>query len=156
MSRRKTVIKKAISPDSKYNSTLIAKFINLVMKGGKKSISESIIYYAMEISGNKLKENPLKIFQQVISNVRPTVEVCARRFGGATYQVPREASDKRSISLAMRWVINAAKQRKASSMKKKLSEEFCDAYNNRGVAIKMREDLHKLAAANKAFSHFRW
>ena len=156
MSRRRATIRRVVNPDAKYNSVLVGKFINLLMKGGKKSISEKIFYCAIEEAGKKIKEAPLKVFQQVIDNVRPTVEVRARRFGGATYQVPREISDVRALSLAMKWVVNAARKRQALSMKKKLFEEVCDAYNNRGSAIKMRDDLYKLAAANKAFSHFRW
>ncbi len=156
MSRRKAVAKRVISPDAKYNSVMVAKLINFVMRGGKKAISEDIVYSAIKQAGKKVKGSPLKVFHQVIDNVRPTVEVCARRFGGATYQVPREVSDHRAISLAMKWVVLAARNRKASAMKDKLFEEFCDAYNKRGAAVKMRDDLYKLALANKAFSHFRW
>lgn len=156
MSRRVAAVKRIILPDAKYNSVLVGKFINFVMRGGKKSVAESIVYFAMKKLGDVLREDPVIIMQQIVSNVRPSVEVCSRRFGGATYQVPREVSDTRSLSLAMKWIVREADKRKDLSMKDKLFEEMCDAYNNRGFAIKVRDDLYKLAATNRAFSHFRW
>ena len=156
MSRRRAAVRRSVLPDAKYNSVLVAKFINILMRDGKKSIAESIFYHAIEKMANNLKEDPLEIFQQVIDNVRPSVEVCSRRLGGATYQIPREISDYRAVSLAAKWLAIAANKRKNSEIRRKLYEEMLDAYNNRGMAIKMKEEIHKLAEANKAFAHFRW
>ncbi len=156
MSRKKRANRRVILADSRFNSPVVSKFINLLMRKGKKSIAEKIFYSAVEKASKKIKEEPLRIFTQVIDNVRPSVEVCARRFGGATYQVPREVSDTRSISLAMRWIIRSTNKRTASLGADRLCSEICDAFNNKGLAIKMRDEVHKLAAANKAFSHFKW
>ncbi len=156
MSRRRAALRRNVLPDAKYNSVLVAKFINILMRDGKKSIAENIFYYVIEKMAKDLKEDPLEIFQRVIDNVRPSVEVCSRRLGGATYQIPREVSDYRALSLATKWLASAANKRKNSAIRRKLYEEMLEAYNNRGFAIKMKEEVHKLAEANKAFAHFRW
>ena len=156
MPRRGTVKKREIKPDYRYNSTLISRFINAVMRKGKKSLAERIVYEAMEVVKQKSKQDPLKMFEKAVENVRPLLETKSRRVGGATYQVPVEVPEHRSISLAIRWIIRFAKERSGKSMVEKLAAEVLDAVNNRGGAIKKKEDTHKMAEANRAFAHYRW
>lgn len=156
MPRRGTVKKREIKPDYRYNSTLISRFINAVMRKGKKSLAERIVYEAMEVVKQKSKQDPLKMFEKAVENVRPILETKSRRVGGATYQVPVEVPEHRSISLAIRWIIRFAKERSGKSMVEKLAAEVLDAVNNRGGAIKKKEDTHKMAEANRAFAHYRW
>jgi len=156
MPRRREVIKREIPPDPKYKNILLARFINNVMRRGKKSSAERILYRALEIVQERTKEDPLKIFEKSVSNVKPVIEVKSRRVGGATYQVPTEVRPERRIALAIRWLINYAQERSEKSMEEKLAAELLDAANNRGGAIKKRDDVHKMAEANKAFAHYRW
>jgi len=156
MPRRGTIKRRKPQPDHFYNSTLISKFINTILKKGKKSIAESIVYKAMERVNQKSKEDPLKMFEKAVENVRPVLETKSRRVGGATYQVPVEVLLNRSISLAVRWLIRYARDRAGKSMEEKLSAEIIDAVNNRGGAVKKREDIHKMAESNRAFAHYRW
>jgi len=156
MPRRGTIKKRKLKPDHFYNSTLISKFINSVMKKGKKSLAERIVYSSMEQIKQKAKEDPLKVFEKAVDNVRPSLETKSRRVGGATYQVPIEVSTNRSTSLAVRWILRYAVDRPGKSMIEKLSGEILDAANNRGGAIKKREDTHKMADANRAFAHYKW
>ena len=156
MSRKKQAPKRIFYPDSKYNSLVLAKFINFVMYDGKKSTSEKIIYKALEKIKDKTKEDPIKIFDSAIANIRPNLEVRSRRIGGATYQVPQEVKSKRSQTLALRWLLEATRKRKNKSMSDKLFNELMDAYQRKGSAIKKREDTHKMAESNKAFAHYRW
>ena len=156
MPRRREVAERSISPDSKFGSKLVAKFINCLMHDGKRSTSEGIVYEAFQIITEKTKESPVKLFEQALENVRPRIEVRSRRGGGATYQVPTEIRPSRRTALGFRWLINYARQRPEKGMAKKLAAEFLDASNNRGSAVKKREDTHKMAEANKAFAHFRW
>ena len=156
MSRKKQAPKRIFYPDSKYNSLILAKFINFVMYDRKKTTSEKIIYSALEKIKNKTKEDPIKIFDSAISNIRPNLEVRSRRVGGATYQVPQEVKSKRSQTLALRWLLDATRKRKNKSMSDKLFNELMDASQNKGAAIKKREDTHKMAESNKAFAHYRW
>ena len=156
MSRRHAATKKIIKSDSKYNSTLLSKFINNIMKDGKKSLAEKIVYGALSKIEKKHSSDPFKTFCDGINNVKPFVEVTSVRVGGANYQVPSPVDEKRGYALATRWLIEAALKRSGRSMIEKLAEEFFEASNNRGVAIKKREDTHKMAEANKAFAHFRW
>ncbi len=156
MPRRGTIKRRKPKPDHFYNSTLISKFINTILKKGKKSVAESIVYKAMERVKQKSKEDPLKMFEKAVENVRPVLETKSRRVGGATYQVPVEVLLNRSISLAVRWLIRFARDRAGRSMEEKLSSEILDAVNNRGGAVKKREDIHKMAESNRAFAHYRW
>ena len=156
MPRRGTVKKRKPRPDHFYNSTLISRFVNTVMKKGKRSLAEKIIYGAMEQVKQKGKEDPLKMFEKAVENVRPLLETKSRRVGGATYQVPIEVPIKRSTSLAVRWLLRFAGERSGKSMTDKLAAEILDAVNHRGGAIKKREDTHKRAEANRAFAHYRW
>jgi len=156
MPRRGKVKKKTLKPDPFYGSTLISKFVNTVMAEGKKSLAEKIIYESMEQVKQKAKEDPLKMFEKAVENTRPMLETKSRRVGGATYQVPIEVSLNRSTSLAVRWLIRYSRARGGKSMVEKLSAEIIDAVNNRGGAIKKREDTHKMAEANRAFAHYRW
>ncbi len=156
MPRRGTVKKRKPRPDHFYNSTLISRFVNTVMKKGKKSLAEKIIYGAMEQVKQKGKADPLKSFEKAVENVRPFLETKSRRVGGATYQVPIEVPLKRSTSLAVRWILRFAGERSGKTMTDKLAAEILDAVNNRGGAIKKREDMHKMAEANRAFAHYRW
>ena len=156
MSRKKQAPQRIFYPDSKYNSLVLAKFINFVMYDGKKSTSEKIIYKALEKIKDKTKEDPIKIFDSAISNIRPNLEVRSRRIGGATYQVPQEVKSKRSQTLALRWLLEATRKRKNKSMSDKLFNELMDASQNKGASIKKREDTHKMAESNKAFAHYRW
>ncbi|MGQ9510054.1 MAG: 30S ribosomal protein S7 [Thermodesulfobacteriota bacterium] len=156
MPRKREVKKREIKPDLKYNDTLVSKFINGIMRRGKKSVAERIFYQALDLIKEKTQSDPLKVFYQAMENVKPLVEVRPRRVGGATYQVPMEVRPERKISLAIRWLITYAKQRSEKTMEEKLSAELIDAANNRGASIKKREDTHKMAEANKAFAHYRW
>lgn len=154
MSRRRVAEKKGILPDPKYGDKVLAKFINMLMLSGKKSVAEKIVYGALdEIAG---KGDAIEIFSKALENVRPLVEVKSRRVGGATYQIPVEIRSDRSMTLAMRWVVDAAKRRGEKNMGLRLAGELTDAADNRGAAIKKREETHRMAEANKAFSHFRW
>jgi len=159
MSRRNAAIKRSILPDPKFSSRLLAKFINMIMKDGKKSTAETIVYEALETLVNKLgkpSEKAPEVFSEVLEKVKPVVEVRSRRVGGATYQIPVEVRHDRREALAMRWLIESARSRQEKSMKIKLANELLDASNDKGNAIKKKEDTHKMAEANKAFSHFRW
>lgn len=156
MSRRHAAEKREILPDPKYVDTTLAKFINMVMRSGKKSVAEKIVYGALDEIASKGKSDPLDAFMQAIENIRPLVEVKSRRVGGATYQIPVEVRHERSTALAMRWLVDAAKSRGEKNMGMRLAGELIDACENKGSAIKKREDTHRMAEANKAFSHFRW
>ena len=156
MSRKSSAHKRIFYPDPKYGSLILSKFINFVMYDGKKSTAVKIIYNALEQIKNKTKEDPIKIFNDAINNVRPNLEVRSRRVGGATYQVPVEVKTKRSQTLALRWLLGATRKRKNKTMSDKLLNEIMDASQNKGSAIKKREDTHKMAESNKAFAHFRW
>ena len=156
MPRRREVPNRRINPDPKYHDRMIAKFMNNLMYRGKKSLSERIFYGAMDIVETRMREDPLKMFKKAMENVKPVLEVKARRVGGATYQVPVEIRSSRRTALAMRWLINYARARGEKTMMERLAAEIIDAANNRGSSIKKREDTHKMAEANKAFAHYRW
>jgi small subunit ribosomal protein S7 len=156
MPRRREVEKRKILPDPKFQDRVVAKFVNNLMRQGKKSTGERIIYGAFDQVEQKLKDDPLKIFKKALDNVKPVVEVKSRRVGGATYQVPVEVRQDRRTALAMRWLIDYSKSRGEKTMQEKLAGEIIDAANNRGNAVKKREDTHKMAEANKAFAHYRW
>ena len=156
MSRKRKAPKKIPVIDPKYKSVIIPKLINSIMYDGKKVTAEKIVYEAIEKIKTKSKDEPITVFNDAINNVRPTVEVRSRRVGGATYQVPVEVKAKRSQALALRWIIDASRKRKDKKMSDKLFNEIYDAYQNKGTAIKKKEDTHKMAESNKAFAHFRW
>ena len=156
MPRRREIEKRKILPDPKFQDRVVAKFVNNLMREGKKSTGERIIYGAFGQVEQKLKDDPLKIFKKALDNVKPVVEVKSRRVGGATYQVPVEVRQDRRTALAMRWLIDYSKGRGEKTMEEKLAGEIIDAANNRGNAVKKREDTHKMAEANKAFAHYRW
>ncbi len=156
MSRRREVSKREILPDPKFGSTQITKFVNMIMHSGKKSTAEAIMYNALDSISQKAKGESLEVLDQALENVSPMVEVKSRRVGGATYQVPVEVRAERRVTLAMRWIIDAARKRGEKSMQLKLAGELMDASENRGSAVKKREDTHRMAEANKAFAHFRW
>ena len=156
MSRKRKAPKKIPVVDPKYKSVIIPKLINSIMYDGKKITAEKIVYEAIDKIKNKSKDEPITVFNDAINNVRPTVEVRSRRVGGATYQVPVEVKTKRSQALALRWIIDASRKRKDKKMSDKLFNEIYDAYQNKGSAIKKKEDTHKMAESNKAFAHFRW
>lgn len=156
MPRKREVRKRQITPDPKYHDALIAKFINGLMRKGKKSVAEQIFYGSLDLIEEKIHSDPLKTFKQAMDNVKPLLEVKPRRVGGATYQVPMEVRPERKMALCIRWIIDYAKARPEKSMQEKLSAELMDAANNRGAAIKKKEDTHKMAEANKAFAHYRW
>jgi len=156
MARRRVAEKRIVIPDPKYKDRVIAKFMNDLMIDGKKSVAERIMYGAFDIMEEKLKDDPVKIFKKALNNVKPALEVRSRRVGGATYQVPVEVRPDRRQTLASRWIVQYAKERSGKNMTEKLAAELLDAAENRGNAIKKREDVHKMAEANKAFSHFRW
>jgi len=156
MSRRREVTKRKILADPKYDSVLVARFINNLLKKGKKSVAESILYGSFDIIENKVKESPLEVFEKAMENVRPVLEVKSKRIGGATYQVPTEVLPDRRIALAIRWLIGNAHSRTGKSMMEKLAVEFMDAAAGRGASVKKREDTHKMAEANKAFAHYRF
>ncbi len=156
MPRRRVPQRRKINPDPKFQDRLVAKFVNNLMRRGKMSVAEKITYGAFAILEERTKEEPLKVFKRALDNVKPTLEVKSRRVGGATYQVPVEVRQDRRVALAMRWIILYGKQRGEKTMMEKLAGELMDAANNRGNAVKKREDTHKMAEANKAFSHYRW
>ena len=156
MSRKKSQPKKNIIPDPKFNSTIIPKLINNLMYDGKRGIASKIVYDALDRIKSKSKDEPINVFNEAINNIRPTLEVRSRRVGGATYQVPVEVKANRSQALAIRWLIDASRKRKDKNMSDKIFNEIFDAYQNRGAAIKKKEDTHKMAESNKAFAHFRW
>lgn len=154
--RRKHKFVREIQPDQKYGSVTVAKFINYVMKKGKKSVAQKVVYQTFDVLEQQYKQEPLALFDKVIENIGPTVEVKSRRIGGATYQVPREVRGERKFALACRWLLGATRAKKGKSMHKKLAEEMIAASKNEGTAIKKRQDTHRMAEANKAFAHFSW
>ncbi len=156
MPRRGSPPRREIPPDVKYNSVLVAKLINKVMMNGKKSVAEWIVYTAFDIIRERTGRNPVEVFEQAVQNAAPVLEVRPRRVGGATYQVPIEVPEHRRISLALRWLVNFARERSGKSMAEKLAAEIIDAANNTGATIKKKEDTHKMAEANRAFAFFRW
>lgn len=156
MSRRHKAEKREINPDPKYHDLVLSKFMNAIMRAGKKSTAEGIVYGALDRMEARAKSDPIQMFHQALENVMPAVEVRSRRVGGATYQVPVEVRSERRQALAIRWVITAARARNENTMIERLSGELMDAANSRGTAVKKREDTHKMADANRAFSHYRW
>ena len=156
MPRGGAVTKREVLPDPLYNSQLVTKFVNFLMRDGKKSVAEKILYDALEIIRERGEEDPLRVFKKAIENVKPAVEVKSRRVGGSTYQVPVEVRPNRRLALSLRWILQAAGSRGEKTMKLRLAGELMDAAQNRGVAIKKREDTHRMAEANKAFAHYRW
>ena len=156
MSRRHRADKREIQPDPKFGNLVVSKFMNSIMYQGKKSVAETIVYGALEIIEGKTKQNPVGVFEQALENVMPTIEVRSRRVGGATYQVPVEVRTDRRQALGIRWLITAARERNEKTMTERLSAELLDASNNRGNAVKKREDTHRMAEANRAFAHYRW
>ena len=156
MSRKRKAPIRKVYPDPKFHSEVVSKFINSIMYDGKRSTAERILYDALEKIKSKNNEDPLKVFNSAISNVKPNLECRSRRVGGATYQVPVEVKAKRSQALALRWLVDASRKRKDKKMSDKIFNEIYDAYQNRGSAIKKKEDTHKMAESNKAFAHFRW
>ena len=156
MPRRREVPKRKVMPDPKYGDQDVTKFMNIIMKGGKKSIAEKIVYGAFDVVYDRTREDPLKIFHRALENAQPNVEVKSRRVGGATYQVPIEVAPNRQMALAMRWLVRYARQRPGKSMREQLANELIEAAHNRGASVKKREDTHRMAEANKAFAHYRW
>lgn len=156
MSRRGRATRRPVAPDPKYGSQLAGRFINKLMLNGKKSTAQRIFYEALDIAGKRLDKSGLDVFEQAVRNVTPMMEVRPRRVGGSTYQVPMEVRSSRRQSLALRWLTGAARRRNGRSMAQKLANELMDAYNNTGAAVKKKEDTHRMAEANKAYSHFRW
>ena len=156
MSRRRAAEKRDIIPDAKFGDPVVAKFINCLMVQGKKSAAERIVYSALDIINSRNGQDPLRLFHEALDNVKPAVEVRSRRVGGATYQVPMEVRPNRRQALAIRWIIDTARGRSENTMTERLCNELLDAANNRGTAVKKREDTHRMAEANKAFSHYRW
>ncbi len=156
MPRRRVVAKRPVMPDPKHGSRQVGRFINMVMRDGKKSVAEKIVYGALDLVAAKGKGDPLEVFDRALSNVQPMVEVKSRRVGGATYQVPVEVRPDRSIALAMRWLVEAARKRPEKTMGQRLAGEILEAAENRGAAVKKKEDTHRMAEANKAFAHYRW
>ena len=156
MSRRHSAEKREINPDPKFGNVVLSKFMNSIMEAGKKSVAEKIVYDALEAIEAKTKQSPITVFQQALDNVMPAIEVRSRRVGGATYQVPVEVRTDRRQALGIRWIIIAARERNERTMTERLSAELLDASNNRGNAVKKREDTHRMAEANRAFSHYRW
>ena len=156
MPRRREVAKRIILPDPKYGDRVVAKLVNIIMFDGKKSTAERALYGALEIVSEKVNEEPVKILKKSLDNIKPMLEVKSRRVGGSTYQVPVEVRAERRVSLAMRWLVKYANDRSEKTVTDKLAGEILDAYNNRGAAVKKREDTHRMADANRAFSHYRW
>jgi len=156
MARAKKIKKHIIAPDPVYNNITVAKFINHIMKGGKKTTARKVVYDTFDIIKEKTKKDPLEVFELALENVGPLLEVKAKRVGGATYQVPREVKGERRLTLAVRWIIKGARSKKGKPMREKLSQELMDAANNTGSAIKKRVDTHRMAEANRAFAHFSW
>jgi len=156
MSRKNRAPQRILYPETRYKSLILSKFINIIMLDGKKTTAEKIVYTTFDQIKNKTKEDPIKVFNEALNNVRPNLEVRSRRVGGATYQVPVEVNTKRSQTLALRWLLEASRKRKNKTMSDKLFNELMDAYQRKGSAIKKREDTHKMAESNKAFAHYRW
>lgn len=156
MSRRRAADKREVIPDAKYADRVVTKFMNVLMYDGKKSTAEGIVYGALDRIQKRSGQDPMRVFHDALGNVKPSLEVRSRRVGGATYQVPVEVRPDRAQALALRWVIDAARKRSENTMTDRLSGELLDAFNNRGTAVKKREDTHRMAEANKAFSHYRW
>ena len=156
MSRRRQAEKREVLPDAKFSDRVLTKFMNNLMHDGKKSVAENIVYGALERVEKKMRRAPIEVFHEALDNVKPSVEVRSRRVGGATYQVPVEVRPERRVALAIRWLINASRARNEHTMEERLAGELLDAANSRGAAVKKREDTHKMADANKAFSHYRW
>ena len=156
MSRRRRPEKRVILPDPKFKDQILSKFMNNLMMDGKKSVAEGIVYGAMAVMETRAKSDPIQLFHDALNNVKPQIEVRSRRVGGATYQVPVEVRPERAQALAIRWLITAARNRSETTMSARLSAELLDAANNRGNAVKKREDTHRMADANRAFSHYRW
>ncbi len=156
MPRKGHISKREKLPDSKYNDLLVSRLINCIMWDGKKTIARKIVYGAFDLIESRLKEDPLKIFHKAMDNIKPELEVKARRVGGATYQVPVEVRQNRKLSLSIRWLIRYSRERSEKTMIERLAGEILDAYNNKGGAVKKKEDTHKMAEANKAFAHYRW
>jgi small subunit ribosomal protein S7 len=156
MPRRREIAKREILPDPKYSNKLVAKFINNILKKGKKSTAESILYGAFSLIEKRMKESPVEVFERAVNNVKPVIEVKSRRVGGSTYQVPTEVVPSRRAALAIRWLITHSRERAEKTMREKLAAELMDAASNRGGAIKKRESVHKMAEANKAFAHYRF
>jgi len=156
VSRRSAATRREVLPDPKYHDRMVTRLINKIMSRGKKSVSENIVYEAFDILQARTKQEPLTVFKGSLENIKPIIEVKSRRVGGATYQVPVEVRSDRRISLALRWLINYSRQRPEKTMAERLAAELLDAANNRGSAVKKREDTHKMAEANKAFAHYRW
>ena len=156
MSRRRAATKREVLPDHKYKDLILTKFMNRIMQDGKKSVSEQIVYGAFDIVFDKTKKKPIEFFHEALDNVKPNLEVRSRRVGGATYQVPMEVRPRRAQTLAMKWIVDSALKRNEKTMKEKIASEIMDAHNNKGNTVKKREETHKMAEANRAFSHFRW
>ena len=156
MSRRRAAEKRTILPDHKFKDLILAKFMNRIMKDGKKSVSEKIVYGAFDIVSKKTDKSPIEYFHDALNNVKPSLEVRSRRVGGATYQVPMEVRPRRAQALAMKWIVDSAVKRNEKTMRERVASEIMDAFNNKGNAVKKREEIHKMADANRAFSHFRW
>ena len=156
MSRRRKAVKRDVMPDPKFNDKIVSKFTSCLMFDGKRSTAEKIVYGAFDLVQKKLSAEPIKTFHDALENVQPQVEVRSRRVGGATYQVPVEVRSERALALAIRWLINSSRNRSENSMTERLSGELLDASSNRGASVKKKEDTHKMAEANKAFSHYRW
>lgn len=156
MPRRNSPDKRVVTPDLKYDNVHVSMFVNRLMKNGKKSVAQRVLYDSFDLVESRANRPPLEVFEQALSNVRPSIEVKARRVGGSTYQVPIPVDGQRQISLAMRWLLAAARGRSGRSMSEKLANEFMDAANNQGAAIKKKDDTHRMAEANRAFSHFRF
>ncbi|MBI5428723.1 MAG: 30S ribosomal protein S7 [Nitrospinae bacterium] len=156
MGRRREAVKREVAADPKFNDVTVARFINSILKKGKKSLAERLFYGALEEIGKKTKEDPMKVFRKAVENASPLLEVRSRRVGGATYQVPVEVKSGRRLALSMRWIIAHARDRAGRAFSEKLSGEIIDAYNNTGGAIKKKEEVHRMAEANKAFAHYRW
>jgi small subunit ribosomal protein S7 len=156
MPRRREVPKREVLPDPLYNSQLVTKFVNVIMKRGKKTVAESILYQALDMIRERTGDDPMKVFKKAVENVKPAVEVKSRRVGGSTYQVPVEVRPTRKLALSMRWIITTAEARGEKTMRQRLAAELMEAAENRGAAIKKKEDTHRMAEANKAFAHYRW
>ncbi len=156
MARRRAAEKRTILPDHKFKDLTLAKFMNRIMKDGKKSVSEKIVYGAFDIVSKKTDKSPIEFFHNALDNVKPNLEVRSRRVGGATYQVPMEVRPRRAQALAMKWIVESAIKRNEKTMKERVASEIMDAFNNKGNSVKKREETHKMAEANRAFSHFRW
>ena len=156
MSRRRAAEKRTILPDHKFKDLILAIFMNRIMKDGKKSVSEKIVYGAFDIVSKKTDKSPIEYFHDALNNVKPSLEVRSRRVGGATYQVPMEVRPRRAQALAMKWIVDSAIKRNEKTMRERVASEIMDAFNNKGNAVKKREEVHKMAEANRAFSHFRW